>query len=448
MGLFGSLIGAAAVGAISKAIERAKNKSNSSSYSSGSSSGGVSSSTTNSLRDYMKQMGQPIDYDASTGMTTIGGKQYASGSIPGTTYNPTTGQHYVTDPSALNSILGIDKQPVAEQTYMQPYQQYISDPTSEYINQLKEAQRRSRIAALDKTKEAALRALDTEKANVSPTYYDARNRAAAASDVGAMNFAQYMAARGIKGAAGAMPEIYRQAGLQGQIGALDRQEAANLAAIERQRSNVESGYASDVAAANADVESQAMQAMIDQWNKNRQYELQRGTLTGSLGDERTLAGQQFDYSRSPSNPAVQAQILANRQRELEIVAQEIQNSYLPDTLKLQAERLAQQVKTGSLDYDTALAQLNQIRAQTNAINTPKVSEPTQTEVKNYVIASALTAMNNLNSTQEKNDWLYQHKAEIIQNAGPDAYEYLFNQLYPGAELYNKVKEKEALGNVY
>ena len=58
-----------------------------------------------------------------------------------------------------------------------------------------------------------------------------------------MNFAQYMAARGIKGAAGAMPEIYRQAGLQGQIGALDRQEAANLAAIERQRSNVESGYA-------------------------------------------------------------------------------------------------------------------------------------------------------------------------------------------------------------
>ncbi len=79
---------------------------------------------------------------------------------------------------------------------------------------------------------------------------------------GAMNFAQYMAARGgIKGgAAGAMPEDIPAGGLQGQIGALDRQEAANLAAIERQRSNVESGYASDVAAANADVESQAMQA--------------------------------------------------------------------------------------------------------------------------------------------------------------------------------------------
>lgn len=348
------------------------------------------------LRDYMNQQGQKVGYDAATGKVTIGGQQFASGSIPGTTFNPATGQHVVTNPSALNSALttrymdtktfnkprplGGASSDETTITEVVPYQQ-VYDP-SKYINQLKEAQRRSRIAALDKAKDAALRALDTEKANVSPTYYDARNRAAAASDVGAMNFAQYMAARGIKGAAGAMPEIYRQAGLQGQIGALDRQEAANLAAIERQRANIESGYASDVAAANADVESQAMQAMIDQWNQNRQYELQRGALTGSLGDERTLAGQQFDYSRSPSNPEVQAAILANRQRELEIAAQEIQNSYLPATLKLQAERLAQQVKTGSLDYDTALAQLNQIKAQINALNRPARSTPKEDYINN------------------------------------------------------------------
>jgi hypothetical protein len=232
-----------------------------------------------------------------------------------------------------------------------------------YIEQLKRAQRESMIAALDKARTTALTGLETEKANVAPTYYDARNRAQAQSDVGAMNFAQYMAARGIKGAAGAMPEIYRQAGLQGQIGALDRQEAANLAAIERQRSNIESGYASDVAAAEADVESQAMQAMIDQWNANRTYELQKAGLTGSLGDTRTLAGLEYDWSRSPSNPVNIAAILANKAQELENAANEIKNSYLPETLKMEAERLAQQVKAGSLDYDTALAQLNKIRTQ-------------------------------------------------------------------------------------
>ena len=76
---------------------------------------------------------------------------------PGTSYNPTTGQHYVTDPNALNKVIGTGgTTAIEEPAYMQPYQQYISDPTSEYINQLKEAQRRSRIAALDKTKDAAL----------------------------------------------------------------------------------------------------------------------------------------------------------------------------------------------------------------------------------------------------------------------------------------------------
>lgn len=233
---------------------------------------------------------------------------------------------------------------------LQPY-----DPT-QYINELKEAQRASRIASLDKARSAALSSLDTEKANVAPTYYDKRNQAAAASDVGAMNFAQYMAARGIKGMAGAMPEIYRNAGLQGQIGALDRQEAANLAAIENQRANINTGYESDVAAANADVESQAMQSLINQWNTDRSYQLQQAAAD--------LDRQQFDWSKSPSNPTYQASIAAARAAELENSAREIQNSYLPETLKLQAERLAQQVRVGSLDYDTALAQLNQIKAQT------------------------------------------------------------------------------------
>ena len=82
--------------------------------------------------------------------------------------------------------------------------------------------------------------------------------------------------------------------------------------------------------------------------------------------------------------------MANKQRELENAAQEIQNSYLPDTLKLQAERLAQQVKTGAFDYDTALAQLNQIKAQTKALNTPKSKNlPSLQEQKLKITGSPL-----------------------------------------------------------
>jgi hypothetical protein len=288
------------------------------------------------------------------------------------------------------------------------------DPT-EYINQLKEATRRSRIAALDKARTTALAGLETEKANVAPTYYDARNRAAAASDVGAMNFAQYMAARGIKGAAGAMPEIYRQAGLQGQIGALDRAEANALANIERQRSNIESGYASDVAAAEADVESQAMQALIDQWNANRQYELQKATLTGSLGDQRTLAGLAYDWSRSPSNPAVQAQILANKKAALDIAYQEIINSYLPETEKLKAQELKQKVEAGQYDADIALAQLNQIRAQGSSGGGGRSGGTTvsDTEMKRNNLSQA---QNKIWSDLNSGKTIQQVEAEIIRDA--------------------------------
>jgi hypothetical protein len=323
----------------------------------------------------------------------------AMGGVAGRDYDPVTGRSLGGQENASStSTTPASTSTFDDVIYSGASEQPMYDPAA-YINQLKEAERRSRIAALEKARTTALAGLETEKANIAPVYYDKRNQAAAASDVSAMNFAQYAAARGIKGAAGAMPEIYRQAGLQGQIGALDRAEANALANIERQRSGIESSYASDVAAAEADVESNAMQALIDQWNQNRQYELQKAALTGSLGDTRTLAGLEFDYSKSPSNPAVQAAILANRARELENTAKEIQNSYLPQTLKLEAQRLEQQVKAGSLDYDTALAQLNQIKAQTanyqrqaNAPYSSDAPKMTQTERQNNATADAYGAV--------------------------------------------------------
>lgn len=314
-----------------------------------------------SLRTYLSNNGQAAPgYDPSTGTTYLNGNAYKNGTIPGTQYDATTGTHYVVDPTQLNSALNGRGETVPQQQTPEPqpniYQPHEDIDTTEYVNQLRDAQRRSRISALDKAKSTALSALDTEKAAVAPTYYDKRNAAAANSEVGAMNFAQFMAARGIKGAAGAMPEIYRNAGLQGQIGALDRQEASELGAIERQRANIESGYASDVAAADADVEAQAMQSMIDQYNANRTYALQQAASK--------LEQDKYDWSKSSSNPAYRAQELANKKAELENTAAAIANSYLPDTYKQQAELLKQKVLAGSLDYDTALAQLNQIKAQT------------------------------------------------------------------------------------
>jgi hypothetical protein len=223
-----------------------------------------------------------------------------------------------------------------------------NEDMQDYINELKEAQIAARISALDKSLGNSLANLDTEKASISPYFYNKRNEAAARSDLSALNFAQRAAARGISGNAGAMPEIYRTNALQGQIGALDQAEVAENARIERNRSLLRNNYEADITAAQAGVEATALQNIINQINQDRSFALQEAGTTGVYKGQQTLEGQ--------------AQELANKKAQMDIAAQEIANSYLPETYKLEAERLRQQVEAGRIDIDTALAQLQRIRA--------------------------------------------------------------------------------------
>lgn len=173
----------------------------------------------------------------------------------------------------------------------QPVQTSPAPPDTtpqDMINEMIEAQRKARIAELDKARDAALRSLEGEQAQLKPAYYDARNRAAAQSDIGALNFAQYMASRGVTGGAAGMPEIYRQAALQGELGALNRQEQAALDAIERDRTGVLSAYEQDRLAALSDLDARALQAQIEQMNLDRQFGLQEAGVTGEYKGQPTL----------------------------------------------------------------------------------------------------------------------------------------------------------------
>lgn len=187
------------------------------------------------------------------------------------------------------------------------YNKMYGDLTSFYQG-LESAKIAASIAALDKAKNNALAGLDTEKASIDPYYYDKRNQAAAQSDVGAMNFAQYMAGRGITGSAGALPEIYRNAGLQSQIGALNQQQAAEYADIERRRSGINSAYQSDVAAANAGAAADTMQNYINAMNtvyaqRVKDLAAQGKTSTGAL----TLEGKSAAQSDVEREAALVAQ---------------------------------------------------------------------------------------------------------------------------------------------
>lgn len=189
-------------------------------------------------------------------------------------------------------ILAMPEQPDPQQQY----QDMISD--------MLRAQRQSRYAQLDKARDSALANLDEQEAGIKPRYYDARNQAAAQSDIGALNFAQYMASRGVKGSQGGMPEIYRNAALQGQIGSLDRQEQAAYDQIARDRTGIQNAYEADRAAAAADIDAQGLQAYIDQMNADRLFKLQEAGVTGVYGGTPTLQAKNQAFQNALAEAGV------------------------------------------------------------------------------------------------------------------------------------------------
>lgn len=209
----------------------------------------------------------------------------------------------------------------------------------------------SYITALENALRSNISQLESELAKIQPFYYDKRNEAAASSDIGALNFAQYMASRGVKGAAAGLPEIYRNAALQQRIGTLDAAEAQDVAEVERTRSDVQreyeanlanvlKNYASDLQAledyylrqksglgsafeqdrlaALAGIDAQRLQATIEQMNRDRQFGLQEGQLMGMYKGQPTLEMQQFQFDKEFREKQFEAdQRYRNRQLAIE-----------------------------------------------------------------------------------------------------------------------------------
>lgn len=214
------------------------------------------------------------------------------------------------------------------------------------INQLKQAQIKANMAALDRSLGNQITNIDNQYAGIDSNAYAARNVAAGESDVAAMNFAQRAAARGIQGNAASMPEIYRNSALQSRLGDIDSGVLANKNILDSQKTQLRNAYESDRVGIQSGAEAQAIQNLIAQQNANRQFALSEAGVTGNYGGTQTMQGQ--------------AQMLSNQMAQLNIAAQEIENSYLPQTLKDEAEQLKQQVESGRINIATALAQLNQI----------------------------------------------------------------------------------------
>ena len=169
------------------------------------------------------------------------------------------------------------------------------------LQNLKNAQKNAAMADLQKTRDTSLSNLAAEEAKIRPEYAAQRSTANANNRVAARNFQEYLANTGrANSGIGAQYEMSRQNNLQSGLNAINAAEAQSVADVARRRSDLENAYNTGLASANAQVEANYIQNLLNQrqqqwerefaqkqfdeqvrqYNQNRQDQLNRAFSSG------------------------------------------------------------------------------------------------------------------------------------------------------------------------
>jgi hypothetical protein len=95
--------------------------------------------------------------------------------------------------------------------------------------------------------------------------------------------------------------------------------------------------------------------------QDRDFGLSQGQLTGNYNGGRTLAGQQLDWSKDPSNPANIGQSLQNQLAQLKL------NTY-PQEVRQAAQLFEQQLMSGQISNETAQWKLKELQDPNSPTN--------------------------------------------------------------------------------
>jgi hypothetical protein len=258
------------------------------------------------------------------------------------------------------------------------------------INALKQAQKNQSIISLASARDKTLSNLKAEKKEIAPQYYNQRSNASTGSQLQAKNFAEYMAQRGQSNAgASGQAELARNVALQGTLGNLQTAEANAFADNARRVSDVNNAFNDDVVAAQAGIEAQSMQQLINQMNADRAFNYQAGrdTITDTRESQRytdqlkqqqfnnSMAQAQFDFEKKQaeiSNAVQQGQLsiqqgqlaIAQANQELQSKQQELDNAFRQTQFDTSTDQWNRQFDNANNQWN-AEYNLNRLNADRN-----------------------------------------------------------------------------------
>ena len=151
------------------------------------------------------------------------------------------------------------------------------------LQNLKNAQKQAAVSDLQATRDTALSNLQAEEAKIKPEYASQRSTANANNRVAARNFQEYLANTGrANSGIGAQYEMSRQNSLQNGLNAINAAEAQSIADIARRRTDAQNAYNTGLASANATVEANYIQNLLDQQQKQWEREFQQKQFDESV----------------------------------------------------------------------------------------------------------------------------------------------------------------------
>lgn len=200
-------------------------------------------------------------------------------------------------------------------TPQQPVQQKPQvDPTN-YINDLRDAKVAYDMANLDKARQSALSGLDAERDKIAPAAYADRNKANVTMNNANQAWNEFLAAKGLNSSGiGGTGFLANQNQYQGQIGAINRDATNRNADIDRRTTDVNNAYASDLAAAQAQAQIQALQNQFDQYNRDREFNLNKASTEANIAN--TQANTIYQNYINQGYPAEQAAKMEQYQADL------------------------------------------------------------------------------------------------------------------------------------
>lgn len=142
------------------------------------------------------------------------------------------------------------------------------------LNALKNAQKQAAVADLQNTRNESLSNLEAERRSNAANYNNQRNTANVQSRLGAKNFQEYLASTGrANSGLASQAKLQNNNNLNTSLNSINSAENATNADISRRITNANNAYNSGLTSANANIEANYINNLLDQRQKALANEL-------------------------------------------------------------------------------------------------------------------------------------------------------------------------------